>query len=331
MNNPVVSIIMPAKNAAAFLKESIESIINQSFKNWELIVIDDNSTDNTWDILSQYKETENRINALQNSGNGIIQALQLGHSKSSGNMITRMDADDIMPYDKINTLVNLLIENGTGNVATGKVEYFSDKELGNGYIKYQNWLNKLTQNQSNYLEIYKECPIASPCWMVWSEDFEACGGFDHDVYPEDYDLVFRFYKNKLNVVSVDEVLHLWRDSPDRASRTDENYKDNRFLDLKINQFLDIDYKEEKQLTLWGAGKKGKLLAQKLQKREIPFSWICNTPTKIGKDIYGKTLENSSTFVLTDSQVIIAVANEEEQISIQSKLEKEEAHNYFYFC
>lgn len=331
MNDRVVSIIMPAKNAAPFLKESIESIINQSFTNWELIVIDDNSEDLTWNILNQYQEIDDRIRVFQNDGNGIIKALQLAYSKSTGELITRMDADDIMPSYKIKTLVNLLTLNGTGNVATGMVEYFSDKELGNGYVQYQNWLNELTQKQSNYQEIYKECPIASPCWMLWRDDFETCGGFSSNVYPEDYDLVFRFYKHKLNVISTDKVLHLWRDSPGRASRNNDNYKDNRFLDIKINRFLDLDYKKEIQLILWGAGKKGKLLADKLQKRQIPFNWICNTPTKIGKDIYGKILENCNTFSLKNTQVIIAVANKEEQNSIQLKLDQEEAQNYFYFC
>ena len=94
----------------------------------------------------------------------------------------------------------------------------------------------------------------------------ASGAFDLDIYPEDYDLVFRFYKNNIKVVSSLKKLHLWRDYSSRTSRTDANYADNHFLDLKIKYFLELHYNHNSELVVWGAGKKGKLLAKKLSEK-----------------------------------------------------------------
>ena len=70
--------------------------------------------------------------------------------------------------------------------------------------------------------------------MVHREDFDKCGGFQSNIYPEDYDLAFRFYRKGLTPIKCDEVLHYWRDYANRTSRTHEHYSDNTFLDIKSN-------------------------------------------------------------------------------------------------
>ena len=137
----------------------------------------------------------------------------------------------------------------------------SEGILGDGYQKYQDWLNYLSATGNNFTEIYKECVIPSPSWMMHRGDFDAIGGFKSHIYPEDYDLAFRMYKAAYKVMPCDQVIHRWRDYPTRTSRTDDNYADNRFLNIKVHYFLDIDYRPTQQLVLWGAGKKGKQIAQ----------------------------------------------------------------------
>jgi hypothetical protein len=239
-----------------------------------------------------------------------------------------MDADDKMASSKLETLKRDLKSSGDGHLAVGQVEYFSETPLGEGYLKYADWLNRLTENGENFTDIYKECVIASPCWMVHRTDLVDCEAFNPDVYPEDYDLCFRFYQNQLNVIPCNEVLHLWRDHPTRSSRTDEHYADNRFLELKTNWFLKLDYDSSKQLTLWGAGKKGKAIAQILQRKNVQFRWVCNNPNKIGKDIYGVEMKSAEGLDYGNKgQVIIAVANPEEQELIRNSIE----HEAFWFC
>ncbi|MEZ7900789.1 MAG: glycosyltransferase family 2 protein [Flavobacteriales bacterium] len=309
MNNQRVSIITPVKNGAQFLVECLDSIVNQTHQNWELLIVNDSSTDETQSILEEYAQQDNRIVVSQNKGKGIIDALITGYEKSAGEFITRMDADDIMTPNKLELLTKKLIEKGKGYLATGFVNYFSETELGQGYFNYQEWLNGLSQTESNFDDIYKECVIPSPCWMVFREDFEASGGFNSNLYPEDYELTFRFYKQELKVVAVKEVIHHWRDYATRTSRTDSNYADNYFIQLKLNYFLELDYDNSRELELWGAGKKGKEVARFLIEKGIEFDWLSNNDKKIGKEVYGVILKDSiSALEIGTPQILIAVGS-----------------------
>ena len=309
MNNQRVSIITPVKNGAQFLVECLDSIVNQTHRNWELLIVNDSSTDETQSILEEYAQQDNRIVVSQNKGKGIIDALITGYEKSAGEFITRMDADDIMTPNKLELLTKKLIEKGKRYLATGFVNYFSETELGQGYFNYQEWLNGLSQTESNFDDIYKECVIPSPCWMVFREDFEASGGFNSNLYPEDYELTFRFYKQELKVVAVKEVIHHWRDYATRTSRTDSNYADNYFIQLKLNYFLELDYDNSRELELWGAGKKGKEVARFLIEKGIEFDWLSNNDKKIGKEVYGVILKDSiSALEIGTPQILIAVGS-----------------------
>ena len=100
MHKELISILVPFKNTSLFLTECLESIFNQTYSNWELIIVDDNSTDNSLSIVRSYAENDSRIKLFKNKGSGIIDALQLAYSKSEGALITRMDSDDIMMENK---------------------------------------------------------------------------------------------------------------------------------------------------------------------------------------------------------------------------------------
>ena len=323
---------MPVKNTELYLKECLRSIISQTETNWELLAVNDHSTDGSLAILEHFAQKDKRIQFFNNNGSGIINALQLAYSKSKGNYITRMDADDVMPKEKLSTLKQALQTHENGFVATGLVKYFADYPIGNGYQKYQDWLNSLTTKGTNFTEIYKECVIPSPCWMVSRHDFEKCEAFRPNRYPEDYDLAFRFYKNNLKVIPCHQVLHHWRDYSHRTSRTDTNYADNTFLDIKLHYFLQLEYQPKKTIVLWGAGKKGKIIAKQLTEKNIPFQWVCNNPKKIGKHIYNTILlSNQSVSNFSPSQYIITVANPKEQQEIKLCLQQVIATDYYFFC
>lgn len=317
----MVSIIMPVKNTESYLEECMNSILAQTYEDWELIAIDDGSSDATPAILQDFATRDNRMTVLQSPGNGIIDALQHGYKRANGAYITRMDADDIMLPDKLESLVGSLIVQGRGHVAVGCVEYFAEGELGDGYRRYAEWLNELTICETNWTDIYRECVIPSPCWMVYRVDFDACGGFENDIYPEDYDLCFRFYKAGYQIAGVNRVLHCWRDYSNRTSRTHEHYADNRFLDLKMKYFLDLDYNPDVPLVLWGAGKKGKWIARYLIDRDVEFDWITNNEKKIGREIYGEKLACPDLIARArELEVIMAVANANDQINIANRIE-----------
>ncbi len=332
----MISILLPVYNNAPHLGECLDSILAQSEASWELIAIDDHSEDESWSILQRYALRDSRIRPRRNMGaKGIVPALTLALKYSRGSYITRMDADDLMPVDKLKILKRVLQEHGPGWIATGKVRYFSDGDLGEGYRRYERWLNHLMDTGRHYEEIYRECILPSPCWMAYREALLICGAFGQGVYPEDYDLAFRFYKHRMRIAASREVLHLWRDHPGRASRTVMDYADHTFLPLKLRYFLEIDYRPSRPLVAWGAGRKGKETAKFLQEEGIHFHWVCNTPSKWGKDIYGVQVQSPEAIgELDNPQVIVLVAAPDARPVIKAQLEGWSlavGRDYFFFC
>lgn len=335
MQNPLVSILIPFKNTEAYLADCLNSILEQTYTNWELLIVDDNSTDSSYNIVNKFAKTEPRISLLKNTGSGIIDALKLAFNTSKGTLITRMDSDDVMSPNKLEVLSNNLLAKGEKHIALGLVNYFAKNGIKDGYKSYEIWLNNLTKIGTNYSEIYKECVIPSPCWMVHRDDLIACGAFNPNTYPEDYDLTFRFYKYGYTCIPCDDLIHNWRDYSSRASRTDDHYAENHFIPLKLNYFLELDYNIEKKMVLWGAGNKGKTIAKYLIKKNILFEWICDNPNKIGHNIYGKILQSVDYLKQTkNTQSIITVANKTAQLEIREFLKRLDLKNiedYVFFC
>jgi GT2 family glycosyltransferase len=241
-----------------------------------------------------------------------------------------MDSDDIMTPDKLLLLRSAL--NKRQQLAVGLVKYISDGTLGEGYKKYADWLNGMTMNRSNFSEIYKECVIPSPCWMMHREDLNAVGAFDSDIYPEDYDLAFRMRHNGITIQDVPEVIHLWRDHPSRASRNDPHYMDNQFIQIKVQHFLNSDYNAAQSLVVWGAGKKGKKIVKLLRGHHIDVHWICNNPKKIGTTIYDTRLHHPDSLMsIVSAQVIIAIAQKNAERDIRSHLQNHDGMDVYYFC
>lgn len=320
---------MPIKNAGPYLAECLASIQNQTEQNWEVLAVDDGCIDNSIQVFNAFAKQDERFKLFTNQETGIIPALRLAYSESSGAFVTRMDADDIMPEDKLETLKRYLLENGKRHLATGLVKYFAKGGVKPGYQFYENWLNTLTQSGNNYSDIYKECVIPSPCWMAYREDLDACGAFNSDEYPEDYDLTFRMMEYGLKVIPSDKILHLWRDHGGRTSRNHPNYADNRFLELKLDWFVKLTYDPTKTLVIWGAAQKGKICARRLLAAGVPFRWMCNNPNKINKSVYETLIENvKEIHSIPNKQVIVVVANKDQQAEIRSQLTEEEA---FFFC
>ena len=296
-SRPQISIVMPVYNAGSYLAECLQSIIDQDHERWQLVAVDDQSTDDSRAILKQFAASDHRITVLHGTRKGIIPSLQLAYSHTTGDYITRMDADDIMERHKLSSLLAVL-ENSDADVAVGKVQYFSTgKELADGYTRYATWLNSLIDANNHFDHVYKECVVPSPCWLMSRSTLDEIGAFQSDRYPEDYDLVFRMYAADLVVRGVENVLHLWRDHDSRASRCDENYTDQAFLPLKLHYFTLLEPVSDYDVLLWGAGSAGKAVAKLLNQRGLKYRWVTDNEKKIGKHIYDVQIESDS--VLTD--------------------------------
>ena len=289
----MISIVIPYKNPMPFFEDCIESILNQSYTNFQLLLVSDHSCQESKNIAFKYSIKDHRVNSLESEGFGIINALKKGASVAKGDFITRMDADDLMREDKLQLMRNQLKSKGKGHVCIGGVKYFaSGKKLENGYIKYANWLNRLTFNENNFSEIFKECIVPSSSWMIYMSDFKKINQFNNLEYPEDYDFAFKLWTNNFKVTAVKEKIHFWRDHLRRTSRNSSVYSFENFMDLKLKYFINNKKKAEEIIVLWGAGKKGKTLAKKLINKKQSFYWITENVKKINKVIYGITIKDT---------------------------------------
>ena len=265
---PKLSIITPVKNAEKWLTACIESVRSQDYQDWEWIFVDDHSSDNTSEILRSVIAADRRIQYHHNPGTGILPSLQKALSLCRGKMLTRMDADDLMPPGRLQLMVERLSVAPVQSVVTGLVEYFSNESISEGYRKYQDWLNHNLQSDNPWQNIYRECIIASPNWMIRRLDLEDAGGFDDLSYPEDYDLCFHWYRKKYKLEVIPQVTLLWREHPERISRNSPDYGQQSFFELKLRRFLEIDYNPQRPLCLWGAGKKARLARRVLRQHKV---------------------------------------------------------------
>ncbi|MBK7689797.1 MAG: glycosyltransferase family 2 protein [Bacteroidetes bacterium] len=327
----MLSIIMPVKNTEAFLKPCLDSIVKQRLQDWELMAVNDHSVDSSRDILLAYAQQDSRIRVMENEGVGVTAALQTGYKHSVGKYITRMDSDDINELHKYEYMLNQLKEKGPGYLALGQVQYFCEAGLGDGFQNYERWMNVLISNGNCFEEVYKECVIPSPCWMLHQEDFDRVGAFDTTMYPEDYDLCFRMYQHGLIPIACQEVLFHWRDYPHRTTRQVAHYQGDAILALKCHHFLQIDWDSDKNLVVWGAGKRGKFIAHYLVSKQIPFDWVCNNKNKIDHDIYGIRLKSEKSLgEIHNKQIMVSVANADEQRTIKELCARNDWDAYF-FC
>ena len=105
MVNPLVSILIPFKNVEAYFEECLKSIQEQTYKNWEVLAVNDHSDDSSLEIAEQFANVDSRFKICTNDESGIITALRIAYKNSKGEFITRMDADDYMTENRIHSMV----------------------------------------------------------------------------------------------------------------------------------------------------------------------------------------------------------------------------------
>jgi len=226
LKNPLVSVVMPVYNAGPFLVEAIESILGQTYKNFEFIIVDDGSTDNSWEIIKNYAKKDKRIRAFQIPKNsGVSNAANLGTSKAKGWFIARMDADDVsLPY-RLEKQVEFLKKNPQV-VAVGGQCLVINKE-GNlaGNKTFPIEPEKLKEM------IFWAIPIQQPTLMVNRSLLPKDFGWYSPTCTsgEEVDLLFRLMKYG-QIVNLKDRLLFYRYRKDSLSH--QNFKKTFWLTLK---------------------------------------------------------------------------------------------------
>jgi glycosyltransferase involved in cell wall biosynthesis len=209
---------MSVFNGEAYLSKTVDSILDQTFSDFRFVIVDDGSTDNTWEILNSYRNKDPRIILIRNQpNNGVVRALNIGLEEASGEFIARQDADDISLPQRLEKQLTYLEEHpDCGLVGTVPMLIDVDgNQLGHGlFTVYED--NDIQEKLLDYM-----C-ICGPSIVVRRRSFEAAGFYFSEGLDasEDYDLCLRLAEVS-KLANLRESLYLYLQHPNSASRKKE--------------------------------------------------------------------------------------------------------------
>ncbi len=239
-NRFLVSIIMPAYNAEKYIAEAIESVIDQTYKNWELIIINDGSIDKTEEIIKSYDDK--RVIYLKQNNKGVSSARNRGLELAKGEYITFLDADDMLPSKSLKKRVAYMKNNPTVDLVDGKI-----------VLKDENMLNTLREYQPYYngdllpkLLNLDDRVFFGVCYFFKKEILENTLFRDKMTHSED--LLFYIElanKKQMHYASIPDEIYIYR-TGHVSAMTDLNKLENGYLQLiqevkKLQNISKIDF------------------------------------------------------------------------------------------
>lgn len=224
----LVSIVLPTYNGEKYLADSIESVINQTYKNWELIIINDCSTDKTLEIAQGYAAKDNRIKVYSNDKNSKVpKSLNRGFSLANGEYFSWTSDDNIYKPRAIEYMVNYLDNNEGVDLVSCNFDFLDEEQ---NIVKTSKAIWK-----RNQFELWERCNIGA-CFMYTREIALKAGGYAENMFcAEDYDYWCRLALIG-KIAYLDENLYTYRINSQSLSVTKEKQMLARTLDIRLKYF-----------------------------------------------------------------------------------------------
>jgi len=302
---PEVSVVLPVFNADETIERAVRSILDQTFSEFELIVVDDGSTDDTVRVVSRINDS--RLQLVQCPHRGVVTAANTATEVARGPLIARMDSDDVSHPQRLEKQHRLLREQNLDVVGCQVHIRDPSGQESETMRRYASWINEETIDPDQITGLrFVELPLVNPTILARRSYFEL--GFCDDAFPEDYDLMLRAAANGMGFGKVKQVLFDWIDRPDRLTRIDSRYSVEAFArcrqtHLAIGPLRGID-----QVDLWGVGQAGKPWLRWLQSRGIKVRQSYDvSQRKLGAQIHGVHVSHPNALSDADgTPLIIAV-------------------------
>lgn len=229
MNNILISVIVPIYNSGKYLDRCLQSILDQTFKNIEIILIDDGSTDNSLSICNMYREKYNNIKVYsqENSGQGV--ARNLGISKAEGRFISFIDSDDYIDKNMYECMLELGINNNCDIIICGNEIVYDEKKLS---ISCDRDINdyKILCTRDEKMKYYLTNNISSyPCDKLFKRDLLIKNNirFPENCYFEDVNMVLKCLYYSSNIIITDSPFYKYiqRHNSTTYTRTEKHLND----------------------------------------------------------------------------------------------------------
>lgn len=238
-HQPLVSVLMPCYNCAAFIQKAIESVLGQTYTHFEFIIIDDGSSDQTPAIIEQYALRDKRIKFYRNEVNRkLIYTLNRGVQLAEGEYILRMDADDISHPQRLEKQLNFMLEHPETDICSAGYCYInlSDKPV-------QDSFPKTTLTKACYFQSFFSTPLTHPVILARSEVMKK-NPYDPDfIHSEDYELFSRLLSAGYNLRNLNEILYYVRINPQSVSYRFERVQIETHTRISKRNLLNYFHKE----------------------------------------------------------------------------------------
>ncbi len=334
---PRVSVLLPVFNARPFLDECLRSLTQQTLEELEIVAVDDGSTDGSAEILESWSESDSRIRVLRRPHLGHLAALNAGLQACRGELVARMDADDVTHPERLRLQAAAFEADPELSVVSCKVKHFPDEAVAEGFRVYEEWLNGLLSHELIMRDRFIESPIPHPTAMVPRATFREFGGYHDHGWPEDYDLWLRMAHAGKRFLKIPETLYYWREHSSRLTRTDARYALEKFLACKARYLVAGPLRGVGRVIVWGAGQTGRRLSKHLIRRGAPIEvFIDIDQEKVGRTLRGRPIVRAESLAeLLDSRMrtvlLVAVSSRGARQIIRDNLAKlrlRETHDYW---
>lgn len=279
-SSPRVAVVLPVRNGAASLLDAIASVQAQTLTDWELIVVDDGSTDMTDVILEAAAKADQRIRVISLGAVGLAAALNAGVAAARSDLIARMDADDIAHPERLQEQVGFLLEpeNESVGLVSCLVQFGGRRNEATGFALHVDWVNSLTTPDEISRSRFIESPLAHPSVVFRKQLVHQFGGYREGDFPEDYDLWLRWLGAGVRMAKVPQVLLTWNDPPGRLSRTDARYAPDAFYRVKA-PWIARAVVSAARVYIWGAGRHTRKRAAHLQQHGLEIAGYIDVDAK----------------------------------------------------
>ena len=161
-DRPVVSIVMPVYNAARYLEKAIKSVVDQTYQYWELLIVDDGSQDDSWNVIEAWMRRDMRIKSFRQKNSGVSAARNVALANMGGEFLCFLDSDDWLPHDSLEVRVNKFKESDAIQFVDGHVSVFSE----DGLAAQRVWKPDFTGNPEKMLLRLSSRCFFGPTWMI---------------------------------------------------------------------------------------------------------------------------------------------------------------------
>jgi glycosyltransferase involved in cell wall biosynthesis len=289
MRSPHVSVLLPVRDGEPFLADALESVLSQTLSDFECIIVDDGSKDESPRIARAYAERDSRVRVLTSPRQrGVVAALRAAVDASRGPYLARMDADDIAHPARLALQAAALDDRVECAVVGSRAAYCGmDADGGSAALaRYVAWQNSLLEPGEIRRDRFVESPLIHPTVLMRRHDLEAVGGYVDRGWPEDYDLWMRMLSRGREAAKLPEVLLVWRDHATRQTRTAPAYRIERFRLLKWH-YLREWLRPGESLQVCGAGPTGRWWVRQLRNAGVHVSAVLDVdPRRAGRRCRG---------------------------------------------